>query len=133
MFLRPSLFFYCSGQALSECQGTIFMPVVTRFTLLTVGTSYPLSLLPSSPLKCSEEGREPQKHTPRLPVLVSCATSSPFVHLYARFSTSRCTQQPEIYIYLLLFFFDIQTWHHDGHGSVGKGLGYQLTSSLPAA
>lgn len=44
MFLRPSLFFCCSGQALSECQGTIFMPVVIRFTLLTVGTSQPLSL-----------------------------------------------------------------------------------------
>lgn len=80
-FVRLSLFFYCSGQALSEHQETILMPVVTRFTLLTAGTSYLLHLLSSSPLKCSEDGGEPQKHTSCLPVPVHEATSSPCVHL----------------------------------------------------
>lgn len=36
-------------------------------------------------------------------------------------------------IYLLLFFFDTQTWHQDGLRGVEKSLGYPLPFSLLAA
>lgn len=136
MFLEPSLFFNCSGQVLTERQGMIFSPVVTRFALLTVGTSYLPNLLCFSTLEGSGEGGKPQKHTLCLPALTPCTQSYlPAVcpSLCEAFRP-RDVHSNQIFIFICCSCPLISRQGTKSARAVsGRGWIYQLTSSLPAA
>lgn len=113
-FPEPTHFFNCAGQALSECQEIIYYPNCNKIypdnsgNILSAQSS---TLLYSWMLK-----RRMGTTWPRTALAGPGSLSTKLPHcrfsiFTQRFSPSWGTKQLEIYISLLLFLSDIQTWH----------------------